>query len=63
MNLVPHLAELSASPEQQLNGLTGTLSIDEQGTVHRQLHWRTLEKPSEPSNATTSTAAPATQQP
>ena len=63
MNLAPHLAELSASSGQQQNGLTGTLSIDEQGTVHRQLHWVTLEKPSEPSNATTSTAAPATQQP
>ena len=63
MNLAPHLAELRASSGQQQNGLTGTLSIDEQGTVHRQLHWVTLEKPSEPSNATTSTAAPAAQQP
>ena len=63
MNLVPHLAELSASPEQQLSGLTGTLSIDEQGTVRRQLHWITLEKPSESANATPNTPAPTAQQP
>ena len=63
MTLVPHLAELSSAPEQQLSGLTGTLSLDEQGTVHRQLHWVTLEKTSEPSNATPTTPAPAAQQP
>jgi uncharacterized protein len=61
ISLVPHLADLRAAPEQQLDGLTGSLSINQQGAVRRKLHWITIEK-SEPSHEpATPVSAPAAQ--
>jgi len=61
ISLLPHLAELRAATGQQREGLTGALSINEQGVVRRQLHWIRIEK-SEPSHEVAKpVAAPAAQ--
>ncbi len=61
MTVAAHLKGLQEQPDQTLDGLTGRLSVDDQGTVRRQLSWHTLA----PANGTSpaSTTPAATQQP
>ncbi len=42
--LIPQLKRLMLNPEESMQGLTGNLSIDEQGRVHRQLLLATYKK-------------------
>lgn len=57
-------ANLATLESQALEGLTGRLRLDSQGTVHRELTWHSIEKGTADAPATTTPAAEtATQSP
>ena len=39
LNLLPHLLRLSSSPEEMFDGKTGSLYLDAEHRIHRQLIW------------------------
>lgn len=62
VSLLPRLGELRGNQSQSQQGLTGKLSIDDSGVIHRQLNWITVTR-NEAANAPAPTAAPAAEQP
>lgn len=42
--LYPYLAQMAASPEAQINGETGTLSVNSSNQIQRQLNWAVFKQ-------------------